>query len=506
MPKVAEKPAAKSSTKTKTTAAKGKKPAVSIPKLSKPMTRELRYPSPKVNLCVGEKALTIDMAKKLLGWVGQDEDSTVDFGDDYLFLDDNGNKVRCYNNVNNRQFRRGDCDTLKQEHLRGRWKFNGEALIIGKTGITISAQHRLISLVLAGQTWAKDKELYPFWASEPTMECVIVFGVEETDDVINTVDTGKPRSLSDVLYRSEYFRKLKPKERTKAARMCDYAVRTLWHRTGAGEAFSIKRTHAESLDFIDRHPKVLKCVTMILNSDKEGEITKYISPGYAAGLLYLFSAGKTDGPAYHQAENPSESSIDLSLFDKAEEFFENLAAGLASFQELKNAITKAGTDQLPANLAERTALIVKAWLAFLEGKEINEAALSLEYATNADGITTLAECPTAGGIDLGNPKDKDDVAGTDASKEDDGEGEEPADEPEPAPVKQAKKGRKGKTSKEEGDLKPGDRVRVAEDGGHWTGEIVEIYDGDTQKIAKVEADGSNGKVFEAPLRNCLKVD
>jgi hypothetical protein len=37
-----------------------------------------------------------------------------------------------------------------------------------------------------------------------------VYGVREDDDVVNTVNTGKPRSFADVVYRSKLFQKLPP--------------------------------------------------------------------------------------------------------------------------------------------------------------------------------------------------------------------------------------------------------------------------------------------------------
>jgi hypothetical protein len=220
------------------------------------VSRVALYETPYLELASGDKAITVEYAKKLLGWTVEDDKEK--FNANYLLKDFSGKKVRCSNNVTNRPLYMAVVKVLIQEILRKRWRLNGESLIIGSTGLILNGQHTLIALILAGQQWEKDPEACDQWTTEPTIDKAIVFGIDESDMTVNTMDTCKPRSLADVIYRSEFFSGIKAGDRQACARIADYAVRILWHRTGAGlDAFAPRRTHAESLDFIARHPRLL---------------------------------------------------------------------------------------------------------------------------------------------------------------------------------------------------------------------------------------------------------
>src|SRR5690606_8050237 len=115
---------------------------------------------------------------------------------------------RCHNNIRNRDIDKIKVSELVQEILRGHWVMNCESLIIGVTGIVLNGQHTLIALVLATQQWeevGKDSQIREVWPNKPTIDKLIVFGASEEDKVVNTMDTAKPRSLGDVIFRSDYF-------------------------------------------------------------------------------------------------------------------------------------------------------------------------------------------------------------------------------------------------------------------------------------------------------------
>lgn len=196
------------------------------------ITRQTLYPKIEVALCSVETGnpLTAEKAKDLLGWVP--ECGKEEFGNNFLLHDTEGRKVRCYNNGTNRPLYLPVVQTLKQEILNRRWQLNGETMIVGNTGLTLNCQHRLVALVLASQEWVKDPQKWSDWKTEPTLDTVVVRGIDESDTVVNTMDTCKPRSLADVLYRSEFFHKLSIKDRKEAAKMLSYAIMLLWDRTG----------------------------------------------------------------------------------------------------------------------------------------------------------------------------------------------------------------------------------------------------------------------------------
>lgn len=392
-----------------------------------PKPREILYPKPKSEIMddnatdkvTGKPSrnMAVDDCKKLLGWL--EEVGEIKFGADYLFTDKRDKKVLCTNNVTNRPLYMPTVETLIGEHLHRRWRMNGEPIIIGKTGLILNGQHQLISLVLANQIWEdaggarKDNKYYEYWKTPPTMPKLIIFGIEEADEIVNTMDTCKPRSLADVIYRSEYFKAMGKSDRMKVAKITEYAVKMLWARTGAGlDAFSPRRTHAESLDFIARHPRLLLCVRHIHEEDgNDGKIKRFLSPGYSAAFLYMMGSATTerendDKTGYSQVAHPNEAMLNWDMWDKACEFFVMLAAGHKVMEPIREALGDLFKGKgCGGNSDERQALLAKAWACWQDTGEVDIADLELEYTEGEDGMSSLAECPTVGGIDLGRPKE-----------------------------------------------------------------------------------------------------
>lgn len=83
-------------------------------------------------------------------------------------------------NIGNRSLKKSAKDFAKQM-VDGLWKENGECIIIDKDGIIKDGQHRLHACIQADYSW----------------KCPIIYDVEP--DVMDTIDTGSNRSLSDVL-------------------------------------------------------------------------------------------------------------------------------------------------------------------------------------------------------------------------------------------------------------------------------------------------------------------
>lgn len=351
---------------------------------------EAVYPEVVVRVCAGlEQSLTASQAKEIIGW--QVEGSSK-FKTDYLLKNTDGKKVRCVNNVSNRPFYLATCNALVQDILHGNWKFNGEPIIVGEFGFVLNGQHTLSALILANELWEKSPESYPAWNGPPQIEKMIVFGVKEDDKTINTMDTCKPRSLADVLYRSEFFKDHKASERRKIARTCSYAIRTVWERLGVRQALSITMTHAELLGFLEKHMRLVEAVNFIqIENGHENILNSICSLGTLSGLLYLMASSKSDPEAYRYDQ--TENSLDFSNWDKAEEFFVLISSKNKAVDPLLSAIKDLGSL---GSRAERVALVCKAWRLWLNGKLAN--GLQLRY-TEQEGLKVLAEVPLVGGID-----------------------------------------------------------------------------------------------------------
>ena len=359
--------------------------------------REVVHPKVRSVVHDDDKPITVQAAMKLLGWV---EESTDDaFGNDYL-LKRRKSKVRCTNNVTNRPLYKTVVDTLRQEILRGRWRLNGEPIIIGKTGQILNGQHTLIALVLAGDSWRDNRERYHAWEHEPVLHKVIVYGIDEDDNTVNTMDTCKPRGLKDVLYRSPYFDKLARPARKKASAALEFAIRKMWLRTGSKDNPDCPRaSHSEMVDFLEHHRRLVEAVLHVAAEDGDGGITKYLRPGAASALLYLMAASDTDPEAYYATDQLSEANADLGQWEKACEFFVELANGGTKLNPVRTAY-KAVMAEKELMPAESEAILIKAWHLYSDGKTISAAKLKLEYEV-VDDQKILAESPLLGGIDVG---------------------------------------------------------------------------------------------------------
>ena len=460
-----------------------------MPKVNeKGNARPIVYKGVSVQVCEGAKELTEAGAKELLGWreAGKDEAP--------LFTDLEGKRIVCTNNFNNRPFQRGNAELIKQEVLRKRWQFNLESMIIGESGLVLSAQHRLIGFIFACQAWRIDPEEHPDWEDQPTLACLIAFGCSEADEVVNTIDTGKSRTLADVLFRSEYFKDLQAKDRKVIARIGEFALRTVWGRTGVENAYGVNKTHAEFLDMLNRHPSLLNCVRFIFDEETDDQLLRrYVgSLGVAAGFMYLMATSKSDPLTYVER---NETELDVSNYEKAEEFWTGLANKDKPFLTLHKAFV--ALNQREVKTEERWALLAKAWTAFADNQPMNDVALKLAYLEDEDGTKSLAEFPTFGGIDFWKQEVteqlEDDVATTD-----------------PGPEEIARlKAEVIQEAKNKKSISVGDRVWVVVDHGcHWSGILESTEKGKRGEMtAHVKVDkkfAGAGKIMAVPLAKLQK--
>lgn len=346
------------------------------------------YEELEIKLFTGDDVLTAEEAKTLLGWEAEEEGEK--FGTDYLLKDLTKTKVRCQNNVTNRPLYRANVDKLHQEITRKNWRFNGEPIIVSQSGKILNGQHQLIALVLAHQEWEENGSE----GEEPSIEKLVVFGVEDDDQVINTMDTCKPRSLADVIYRSPYFAYMDKSEQKKVANVCSFAIRTLWERLGSIDAFSVKQTHAESLTFLQEHQKLEEAVEFIQTEDNENSLGRYCSLGTLAGLLYLMGSSSTDPTKYK--EEPCEENLKWDNWDKAVEYFVLLSSDSKDVAAVSKAFEELLKRDGVASREEKVAILISGWHSFVAGKK--PKSIKLNYLEN-DGETVLADYST-GGIDL----------------------------------------------------------------------------------------------------------
>ncbi len=396
--------------------------------------RPILYAKPQVRLCLEADGsqITFAVCKKLLRWEAEKDyvarmckdnpklkQEEVGYGNDFLLKDEEGQKVRCWANTRNRPFDDSWARQLAQDILNRVFKFNMENIIISLHGEVISGQHRLVGLALACQIWAgknggrwKGK-----WPVEPFIESSIGFGAPDNPEVLRTYDNVKPRTLADVFYTSEIFRELTSVERKECSRMLQRAVDLLWKRTGAGtgaDSTNKYQSHSTSMEFLDRHGSLLKCLHKMLEFNRERAISVLkMSPGECAGLLYMMGSSSSDGDVYRNSDPLTEKSLSWDNYDLACEYWEGLAKKLDKFEPLRIALGSLVDEDTGTGgrRVEKYAVLAKAWGLFAGGEDISEETLNLPgmYHTDEKGVVRLIECPDFGGIDIGEKKTKKDA-------------------------------------------------------------------------------------------------
>ena len=382
-------------------------PAVK-PKTTKPtQTEETIYPEVSVQICKGDSAITVQQAKDLLGW--EEETQAIKFGEDYLFVDENKRKIRCFNNTKNRPLNEEWCRTLAQDILNRKWKFNCETIIIGNRGQIISGQHRLIALVLANQLWLKsdnDHHWRQTWDVEPSFESLVAFGAEESEEFTQTIDNVRTRTLADTLYTSDLFKTWKPRDKKVVVRVADQSVRLAWDRTGmANSRYASRITNTEACEFLHRHLRLLDAVKHVYTEDIKGSIQKCLTLGNAAAMMFLMAASEDDREAYESNTPPDESTLELKRWDDAKRYWIGFSIGRA-FEELKRMLLMTNDEGDRISIDERLALVTYSWEMFLTKKPFGMDALSSSMQYEGESVSRkLTEIPSLGGIDVPVPTD-----------------------------------------------------------------------------------------------------
>jgi len=371
--------------------------------------RKVIYPEVEVKRFVKDEALTVSQAREFMGFrEAKDKEPYLLKG-----FNENGEvvKITCDYNCRNRPFYPSVYQTLKQAILNKQWEFNGETAIIGKTGLVLDGQHTFMALIQAEYERQFGDGKYHWaeiWKKPITIDKIVVLGISEEDDVVNTINTAKPRSLADVLFRSEFFTSLAPDARNMVARICAQAIGFLWVRTGrVNDIYSGRRCHSESVSFLRHHPKLMDAVRHIFEEDAEKAISNLIPASIAAGLLYLMGSCSSNIDDYTHADEPGDSALDFRHWDKAEEFWVLLGSKDDGMKAVRDALAALVSAEETMGVLNRVAVVIKAWEHYVQGHEINRSDLKLKFVDHENiGVPILASHPTVGGIDLGPRKEQ----------------------------------------------------------------------------------------------------
>lgn len=471
-----------------------------------------------------ENALTADDAKELIGWQEESDGPKKGFGSRFKLKCPKaigGQKVRLAKATSNRPFRLGLAMKYANEMLKKKWALNGETIIIDKHGQVQSGQHRLVGLILAEMIRKVYPEWKEQWRGQVTIDTFIVTGVSQAAEVVDTLDLGQKRSLSDVIFRNrEFGKEISEREAKKLSSTLQTAIKLVWERSsgpklGAAAKDSLRLTrtylpHSEALDFLEEHQGLLEAVQEIHRIEgKERLISGYLSLGFASGLLYLMQVSETDPDKYFES---GVESLRWTYKKKAVEFWEGFAQGVGSKADgsplfaLRTLLPKIPPGGNQGRM-EVLGTVVKAFNLWTEGKKASTVKdIRIKKQRSEDGGLVLAETPRIGGIDVeleleeeSEPEPKEGAKGPFPWEE--GEGKKPeraSKKPKkPAPPTRGKRaGKKWAAS---------DTCWVKDNDGDWFGTVLEVYTTETDPpcdlaLVKNQKDGKEWEVMQELLQ------
>jgi hypothetical protein len=253
------------------------------------------------------------------------------------------------NNTSNRPFSLSLAKQYAEQMLKGEWsgQWNspaqtgeGDSWTIDYKGHIVSCAHRSAALIIADfererlvAIGADEKIADLGCTSEIVLpDVVLVTGVDPLS--ADNTDTGKSRSLGDVLFRRGEFAS---KDYTESdlkglATALSVAVRHVWLRSnGYRVKGAPKLYHAEAVAFLQAHP-LLKEATVFIYKENKGDkdnkkpIDKFgFSLGYAAAHLYLAAFKDIPSQSYLDGSRDMSRRPNRELWDKAEAFWQAFA-------------------------------------------------------------------------------------------------------------------------------------------------------------------------------------
>lgn len=205
----------------------------------------------------------------------------------------------------------------------GQWGLNGQTIKISKTGRLLDGQHRCAAAVKTGK---------PFSA-------IVVRGLP--DEVFDTLDSGMPRSLGEVLAsRGE-----------KSTCSLAATLQKYWlYEHEMPTLHTLRGSHAELLGVLSRHPELRRSVQFCLNRLRD------VIPG-AIGAATHYLASQVDVSMADRFATSLGDGIELKRFSPILQLRELMRRNRAN-------------KKAPLTEVEKWALTIKALNAFFEDRQI----------------------------------------------------------------------------------------------------------------------------------------
>ena len=229
--------------------------------------------------------------------------------------------------VKNRNVMDGHVEWLAAQMKAGKWRTNGEPIILDDEDLLLDGQHRLYAVISA----------------ETTIDTLVTRGVDRS--TFATIDTGMARTAGNVLAIAG------------EGNSPILAAALGWlHRYEMGKMLagvkSAGFTSMMGLAILKKHPGMRESATWA-NGVRSNVFLAHVPPSALAFLHYIFSQHKPQ---------------------KAQEFFD-LIGDIKSdnpgtpTRVMRDWILKNERSRCPATTLEYLAIMVKAWTSFLDGRQ-----------------------------------------------------------------------------------------------------------------------------------------
>lgn len=235
-------------------------------------------------------------------------------------------------NTRNRKISPTNLAKVSLQMQRDEWQLNGEAIKVAKDGRILDGQHRLQAAV----------------DTDTTFPTLIVYGLKNTAQ--DTMDTGKSRSLADVLFIHGYKNTNRLAAIVVAIMRAEKGGLRQGVRTESSNSISI--TNKQALTRLEIEPTLADISHVVHPAAKAGV------PGRLAGLLY-YEFSKISG-------------------EDTEDFFARLASGIGldrgdPILALRDHLTRLRSEshRKPTQIYI-AAVIIKAWNKYREGEPMQK--------------------------------------------------------------------------------------------------------------------------------------
>lgn len=319
------------------------------PKKQQPKTKKGKFTVECVDL-------TAEQAADLLGIRDAEEGDSKS----YPYIDEDGNRKKFVmdRNHENRPFSIGLANDYKNQMLYGTFAgqpnsrsttCNGESCTVDWNGNVISMAHRGSALWLAEMERKRLNKLAKEGEGEEaeqamsqledygcngqiTMPTILVQGVDPA--CADTADTGKKRSLADVLFRRAEFqdKEWTDSDLKKLATILSVAIKHVQLRIYGYHVKGAPKLHnQDAVKFLEKHPLLKQIVVFVYETNKGDEDVKnpldryQLSLGYIAAHIYLAMHSETNADKYWAGDLKMDRVPSKELKEKAEQFWQDFA-------------------------------------------------------------------------------------------------------------------------------------------------------------------------------------